>query len=244
MVAVAGVTISGNAIDVVNNNITLTAMVSPANATLPVTYTWSTDGLQSGQDTTTAVYQWDDTDAGDAQTVTVNADNGEGDADDSHTVTVYDWRARGEIHRVIDAVSNTGNVYAYARWFVLRKDFVTLMQATIDSDEVIRTFEISGPGALTPEQAEFYGDSVGAFQPLVWTIRGYFGHNDSNKSQIEAGAVTRAVILALNSDSTLHRGQIFYDSSLAVLTAFEPVLLGNTLVHRATIAVTVTEFMT
>jgi hypothetical protein len=37
---------------------TFTASYGPVNATTPVTYLWSIDGLQSGQGTPVAVYQW------------------------------------------------------------------------------------------------------------------------------------------------------------------------------------------
>lgn len=50
--------LSGPASAQVNEVLTFTASYTPANATLPISYTWLSDGLASGQGTDTAVYHW------------------------------------------------------------------------------------------------------------------------------------------------------------------------------------------
>ncbi|MBN1485128.1 MAG: pilus assembly protein [Chloroflexia bacterium] len=57
-VPLTGVTINGPGSGNSGENLTFTANVAPADATTPISYNWSTDGLLSGQGTATAVYRW------------------------------------------------------------------------------------------------------------------------------------------------------------------------------------------
>lgn len=62
-----------------------TAQPDPANATEPITYTWSTDGLVSGQGTTDTTYSWDTTGV---YTVSVTAKNCGDSVHGDHTITL------------------------------------------------------------------------------------------------------------------------------------------------------------
>jgi hypothetical protein len=65
---------------------TFDAVVTPSNATTPIIYTWSPDGLVSGQGTASAAYQWG---APGVYTVTLAAENCGGEVfSDTHTVMV------------------------------------------------------------------------------------------------------------------------------------------------------------
>lgn len=87
IVAITGATVTPATSN--TNNIcedqTFTAVLTPSNATTPITYVWSTDGLQSGQGTPTAVYQWQDTCT---KTVSVTVSNAGGSATDTYILSV------------------------------------------------------------------------------------------------------------------------------------------------------------
>ena len=85
-VPVIGVTINGPATGVLSTTYTFTAMVNPANASMPIYYTWSPPPL-GAQGLVTATYNWDT--IGD-KTITVTAENIEDSATNSHTITVND----------------------------------------------------------------------------------------------------------------------------------------------------------
>ncbi len=80
-----GVTIVGPSNGYTGVQYTFSAQIDPANATAPVTYTWSADGLVSGQGTADAVYSWAAT--GD-HTVSLTAENCGGPVNDDHTITL------------------------------------------------------------------------------------------------------------------------------------------------------------
>ncbi len=68
----AGVSVSGPGTGYTGEDLVYTASPSPANASLPIDYTWSTDGLVGGQGTDQATYNWD---SGGWKTVRVTARN-------------------------------------------------------------------------------------------------------------------------------------------------------------------------
>jgi hypothetical protein len=80
-----GVFLSGPSSGETGETLTFTAMVSPATATMPITYTWSRDGLVSGQGTHSASYRWDE--AGDYD-VTIEASNCGGSESDTLVIEV------------------------------------------------------------------------------------------------------------------------------------------------------------
>jgi hypothetical protein len=56
-----GVHLSGPASGAMDEDLVFTASPIPGGATEPIVYTWSTDGLVSGQGTASATYRWDST---------------------------------------------------------------------------------------------------------------------------------------------------------------------------------------
>lgn len=83
-IPVDSVEISGPISGVVNMPYGFTAVVSPANATAPITYTWS-PAPDVGQGTATATYAWAITGT---QTITVAVENDGGNADNTHTLVI------------------------------------------------------------------------------------------------------------------------------------------------------------
>ena len=80
-----GVSVGGPSSGETGENLTFTASITSSNATPPITYTWSSDGLVSGQGTANATYRWSQ--AGDYQ-ITVSAGNCGGLKNDSHTIEI------------------------------------------------------------------------------------------------------------------------------------------------------------
>lgn len=93
IVPLAGVTVSGSAEGVRDQVYTFTAQAAPSDVTLPVTYTWQIDGQETvvhtsaGESDKVAV-SWD---ADGTYEVSVTADNGHGQAGDTHTITLSAW---------------------------------------------------------------------------------------------------------------------------------------------------------
>jgi hypothetical protein len=85
-VPLTGVTIEGREIGVVSATYAFTASVSPANASLPITYTWSPPPL-GGQGASVATYRWD---TGGIKSVTVGAQNGGAVFTADHTITILE----------------------------------------------------------------------------------------------------------------------------------------------------------
>jgi hypothetical protein len=68
-----------------DQNLTFTSRITPTNATTPITYTWSSNGLVSGQGSNTAVYNWST--SGQYQIVASAANCG-GAINDSHQIVI------------------------------------------------------------------------------------------------------------------------------------------------------------
>jgi hypothetical protein len=83
-IAVTGVTIDGPAVGDPYATYAFTATVSPANASPPISYTWSPPPL-SGQDTPVATYSWS---AFGDEVISVTAFNNDGSAVMTHTIAV------------------------------------------------------------------------------------------------------------------------------------------------------------
>ncbi len=79
-----GVSINGPTGGYTDTQYSFTAALDPANATEPVTYTWSPPPL-SGQSTPSAAYQWATTGT---RTISLTVENCGGVFDDAHTITI------------------------------------------------------------------------------------------------------------------------------------------------------------
>ncbi|MGD8968233.1 MAG: PKD domain-containing protein [Anaerolineae bacterium] len=82
---IVGVSITGPSSGYTEAEYTFTASPDPSDATTPLTSSWSTDGLVSGQGTVSATYSWATT--GD-HTISVDVDNCGGSVRDDHTITL------------------------------------------------------------------------------------------------------------------------------------------------------------
>jgi len=82
---IVGVSITGQDSGYTNVNYDFTASPDPADATTPITYTWSSDGLVSGQNMATATYMWTVTGV---HTASVIATNCGGSANADHPITL------------------------------------------------------------------------------------------------------------------------------------------------------------
>ncbi len=84
-IPLTSVTINGPATGLSGEPIFVAAVPSPSNALPPITYTWSSDGLVSGQNTTSAHYTWSTLGP---KIISVTIQNCGGVKTDSHSVTV------------------------------------------------------------------------------------------------------------------------------------------------------------
>jgi len=82
--AVQSVEISGPIFGIINIPFNLTALITPPDATTPITYTWSPEPY-SGQGAATATYSWS---VASKQTITVTVNNGSGPVGDTHTMLI------------------------------------------------------------------------------------------------------------------------------------------------------------
>lgn len=83
-ITLTAVSISGPTSGTVNQDYDFIAQVSPADASSPITYTW-TPAPDSGQNTETATYQWSEPGV---KTITATAQNPTGIATATHTITI------------------------------------------------------------------------------------------------------------------------------------------------------------
>jgi hypothetical protein len=79
-----GVSIDGPDSGVIDIDHAFTAIVSPVDASTPITYTWIPEP-SSGQNTSSAVYNWDMLGT---HTITITAENAGGSATATHTITI------------------------------------------------------------------------------------------------------------------------------------------------------------
>jgi hypothetical protein len=82
---ITGVTIGGPTTGGKGTDYVFTATVQPSNATEPVAYTWSSNGLVSGQGSANATYRWSQ--SGEYQ-ITVSVGNCGGSKNNSHTIEI------------------------------------------------------------------------------------------------------------------------------------------------------------
>jgi len=245
-IAVTGALITGVTTGTIATPYSFTASYTPINATLPVTYTWSTTNLVSGQGTATAVYQWS---APGTYTISVTIANIIGAATDTHTIIMCqpaiatrEAAIRAVLYGLVNGVTNAGTVHDYTRWSVLYPDARTQSDATISGQTLTRVWMLSCVSVLA-ERLEFrtVGTNNGIAYTYTYKIRGYFGLRDAVDSENDALAVALAVINALHSSETLHDGRTYHNASWAALDVFEPRMFNNQLVHYIEITQTVTE---
>lgn len=249
-VPLTAVTIAGATAAAANTAIPLTATPTPLDATTPIAYTWSATGLQSGQGTSSVSYQFGAGYAGTSVTISLTATNLSGayTASDTHTIAIYDNLARAHICALLASVTDTGNVYCFKRHLVLREKLVELFQHTVGDAEVLRGFDIE-LRSISEERNQF---GSGLLRTYNFNIFGYFAwqdpsadpaHTTGAPSEEVAVAIVLEVVNALDADPTLHDSDYHYDCSKAQVTAIEPWVWCNELIHRATITLAVVDFV-
>jgi len=106
LVPLESVSISGPSTGYTNTVYVFAATFTPVSTTLPVNYTWSSDGLVGGQETDTASYSWMETGS---KTVTLQASNCGGTDDDVRTIAIGAVTPEGDNYEEDDTcdVANT-----------------------------------------------------------------------------------------------------------------------------------------
>ena len=239
--ALTGVVLSGPCGGKVTESLTYTATITPSNAT-EVVYLWSADGLQSGQGTTTAIYNWNT--AG-IKTVTITATDGGGvvKTDTREEVYVSAATIREDIYNIVNAVADTGNVYSYGRWAVLRPDFLSLFKVTIDSVAQIRGFFIEA-GTFSEERSDFRETGAsGLWRTWQFHIHGYLSWNDALTTEKTMATLVESVANALDNSDLLHANCAYYNADPVQLIVYEPRMWGNELCHYVHLLQAVTEWI-
>lgn len=242
-VAVAGVSVSEEACGEVDIDYTFTATITPTDVTAPITYIWSSDGLQSGQGTASAVYNWS---TPGVKTVEVSAENAYGGPfSASTTINVSAGSIRADIYEIVSAVStpNPGQVHDYKRWAVLYPDYLALFKFDIGGSDYIRGCDVEA-GPFTEERLEFHSTGMtGILRTWTFYVNGYLTWNDADESEKTAEALADAVGDALDDSDVLHSSCHYYHAEPAQLVNYEPRLFGSVLIHYFRIQQNVTEYL-
>ncbi len=239
---ITSASISGDDCAEVDGSETYVASVLPATATA-TDWTWSSDGLQSGQGTTTAVYLWE---TGGEKTVTCTVTN---DCSDdfvgTKAVSVGTGSIREDIYAIVSAITSPspGNVYDYFRWAVLYPDFLDKFKVTIGGENVIRACMVEA-GTFTSERLQFHSTGkTGSIRPRLFYIHAYLTWNDADETEKTAEALGVAIADALDNSDVLHGACFYYHAEPAQLVSYEARMFGNVLCHYVRIQQTVTEYV-
>jgi len=139
-----GVSVSGPMSGERGEALVFSADVIPANATTPLTYVWSSDGLVSGQGTESASYEWA---TPGVYTITLVAENCGGTATNTHTVAISASPSAGDAYESDDTCEQAQPILTDG--FVQVHNFHTLGDADWVSFQVISGTEYIIE-ALTP----------------------------------------------------------------------------------------------
>ena len=162
----SAVSLSGPGPGNTGEDLTFTASPQPSNATLPITYTWSSDGLISGQGTSQASYRW--TSAG-SKNVQVTARNcGGQDFGDSQPVVISAPSTGGDAYEDDDtcaeasSIATDGTIQEHTFHDQADDDWVSF-QATVGITYIVQA---RAPAASKADVAmEIFGDCGDVVQP-------------------------------------------------------------------------------
>ena len=206
-------------------------------------WTWSSDGLQSGQGTATAVYEWS---TPGSKTVTCTVSNAcSDDVVATKAVLVSAGSIRADIYAIVNAIStpDPGQVHDYKRWAVLYDDFLSKFKTTISGENFVRGCEVEC-GTFTTERLQFHETGqAGTIRDWTFYVHAYLTWNDSDESEKTAEALAEAIGNALDDSDVLHTSCFYYYAHEAQLVNYEPRLFGNILVHYIRIQQNVTEYL-
>ncbi len=238
MSAITGVRIvpaSGRMCGVVGEDVVLRAVVTPDDATTPITYTWSANGLFVGQGTSEATYRFLTRGRHSISVTVENAVGGPFTAQGE--VMVASQNIRDELYAILSGVAlpDLGQVHDYKRWAVLRRDYLNLYQ----KDGQIRGWDIEA-GPFRVEQVEMRGSTPRVLRTRTFYVNGFLSWNDESESEKTAEELALVVADAIDGDEVLHQWCGYYHTAPVQLVAFEPRLIGNVLVHYIRLQVEVT----
>lgn len=146
---------------------------------------------------------------------------------------------RAELKRLIQTVSNVGNVYDYRRLANVWDDVLSLYKTTISGTDVIRAWQVTCVGALHEGFVTTGQYNTGNKITYQYVCEGFWSIDDANSSEKTALALALAVKDALTS-STLFSSNVTA-VTLPSLERFIYRNLGGTICHYAEIKVNVIE---
>ena len=156
---------------------------------------------------------------------------------------------RARVYAIVNAVSNVGLVYDYARWAVLWDEVLALFKTTIGSTDMIRGWVITCTGWTSAYLDGLYPDDNGKaieLRDYTYKIRGVFSLDDSAATEKTAVGIVEDVAEALNKNTSLHSYAAIAEPYFgpippASLDVFEARMFGSVLCHYAEITQRVVE---
>jgi hypothetical protein len=209
-----GVSVTGPTAGETDETLIFTASPQPGDATTPITYTWSSDGLVGGQGTAEATYRWSNTGI---KTVQVTARNSGGeDVTDSQDVDI-DVPSVGDIYEDDDtcaqasAIATEGTIQSHTfhdqadtDWvtFDAKSDVTYLIEAQIPTGSPADVIlELYDQCDTLPEETQDYTFTPGARLEFATPVSGTF------------------YLKLLNHDATVYGPDLAYQLTVRALEA-------------------------
>ncbi len=153
---------------------------------------------------------------------------------------------RTAIYNVVNATTDAGKVYDYARFSASWDDFLDQFKTTISSTAQIRGWQIAYEGYAEPPVKQFVGPATAGENSVIarahrFQILGYMSLDDSASSEKTFAALAETVCNDLDDDATLHDDSTYLECSPASIDFFGAIMLGSVLCNHAQISITVTE---
>ncbi len=135
--------------------------------------------------------------------------------------------ARTAVYNAVDGVADIGNVYDYERWAAFYKNEIELIKATIGGVNFVRFWTVA-VSEIAQERAAYGGRR---YREYTYKISGAVGLDDAAESEKTAMALAISVMDALDTDTTIHDGNVYVNASLAQLTVSELRQIGTEFCH-------------
>jgi hypothetical protein len=144
---------------------------------------------------------------------------------------------RARLKTILDGVATAKNVNDTIRYFNTLDSYTSAFRT---ANSVIHCWLIDLAG-ISPERpsAILGGGGIEILQTYTYNLLGYYGLDDSARSQKVFVPVVEAVVNALNNDDTLHTSGATYREALPARAELDYVLFGGVLCHRATVVQTI-----
>ncbi len=153
---------------------------------------------------------------------------------------------RTAIYNVVNATTNAGQVYDYARFSASWDDFLDQFKTTIGGTPQIRGWQVSYAGFAEPPIKQYVGPATAGKNSLtarahMFKVFGYMSLDDSASSEKTFAALAETVVNDLDDDATLHDDSTYLECSPASIDFYGTIVLGSVLCNYAEISITVTE---